>query len=48
MTLKAGVENMIKHFVPEVIEVDAQDDPLSDVDPYYTDRSMFYDRPGIR
>jgi len=47
MTLKAGVENMIKHFVPEVIEVDAQDDPLSDVDPYYTDRSMFYDRPGF-
>ena len=47
MTLKAGVEGMIKHYVPEVFEVNAQDDPSSDVDPYYTDRSMFYDRPGF-
>ncbi len=47
MTLKMGVENMIKHYVPEVTEVDAQDDPLSDVDPFYTDYSMFYDRPGF-
>jgi len=47
MTLKMGVENMIKHYVPEVLEVDAQDDPLSDVEPFYTDRSMFYDRPGF-
>ena len=47
MTLKMGVENMIKHYVPEVHTVDAQDDPLSDVDPFYTDRSMFYDRPGF-
>jgi len=47
MTLKMGVENMIKHYVPEVHKVDAQDDPLSDVDPFYTDRSMFYDRPGF-
>ena len=35
MTLKMGVENMIKHYVPEVHTVDAQDDPFSNVDPYY-------------
>ena len=34
MTLKMGVENMIKHYVPEVQSVDAQDG-ISDVDPYY-------------
>ena len=34
-TLKYGVENMIKQFVPEVQEVDAQDG-FSDVDPFYT------------
>ncbi len=37
MTLKLGVENMIKHYVPEVTEVDAQDDPFSNVDPFYSD-----------
>jgi len=41
MTLKLGVENMIKHYVPEVTEVEAQDDPFSNVDPFYTDHSMF-------
>jgi Fe-S cluster biogenesis protein NfuA len=35
MTLKMGVENMIKHYVPEVLTVEAQDDPFSSVDPYY-------------
>lgn len=35
MTLKMGVENMIKHYVPEVHTVEAQDDPFSNVDPYY-------------
>jgi Fe-S cluster biogenesis protein NfuA len=35
MTLKMGVENMIKHYVPEVTEVEAQDDPFSNVDPFY-------------
>jgi Fe-S cluster biogenesis protein NfuA len=36
-TLKYGVEQMIKHFVPEVTEVEAQDDPFSTVDPFYSD-----------
>ena len=41
MTLKMGVENMIRHFVPEVQTVEAFDDPLSTVDPFYTDPFMF-------
>lgn len=41
MTLKMGVENMIKHYVPEVLSVEAQDDPFSTVDPFYTDPFMF-------
>jgi len=41
MTLKMGVENMIKHYVPEVVSIDAMDDPLSNVDPFYTDPFMF-------
>lgn len=41
MTLKMGVENMIKHYVPEVVSVEAQDDPFSAVDPFYTDPFMF-------
>ena len=34
-TLKIGVENMIKHYFPEVKLVEGIDDPNSDVDPYY-------------
>ena len=34
-TLKFGVENMVKHYVPEVTEVDAIHDENSGVDPYY-------------
>jgi len=41
MTLKMGVENMIKHYIPEIKTVEAQDDPTSNVDPFYTDHSMF-------
>lgn len=37
MTLRHGVESMIKHFVPEVETVDAIDDPFSTVNPYYSD-----------
>jgi Fe-S cluster biogenesis protein NfuA len=37
MTLKFGVENMIKHYVPEVQTIDAQDDPFSTVNPFYSD-----------
>lgn len=47
MTLKMGVENMIKHFVPEVLTVDAYDDPFSNVDPFYTDPFMFETQDGI-
>ncbi len=36
ITLKMGVENMIKHYVPEVQSISAEDDPNSNVDPYYT------------
>ena len=35
ITLKLGVENMVKHFVPEVKTITAEDDPNSTVDPYY-------------
>jgi hypothetical protein len=34
-TLKYGVEQMVKHFVPEVTSVEAQDG-FSEVDPYYS------------
>lgn len=37
MTLKMGVEGMIKHYVPEVKTVEAMDDPFSNVDPFYSD-----------
>ena len=36
ITLKMGVENMLKHYVPEVKTISAEDDPNSTVDPYYT------------
>ena len=35
ITLKMGVENMVKHYVPEVKTISAEDDPNSTVDPYY-------------
>lgn len=41
MTLKMGVENMMKHYIPEIEIVEAQDDPFSTVDPFYTDPFMF-------
>ena len=37
MTLKMGVENMLKHYVPEIKTVEAMDDPFSTVDPFYSD-----------
>jgi len=36
ITLKMGIENMMKHYVPEVKQVVGEDDPNFD-DPYYTD-----------
>ena len=38
-TLKFGVENMVKHYVPEVIEVDAIHDENSGVEPYYKENT---------
>ena len=35
-TLKAGIENMLTHYVPEVESVEGVDDPNSQVDPYYS------------
>ena len=32
MTLKMGVENMVKHYIPQVHEVVAFDDPVPNVD----------------
>lgn len=37
ITLKMGVENMLKHYVPEIQTVEAMDDPFSTVNPYYSD-----------
>lgn len=39
-TLKYGVENMVKHYVPEVETIEAFDDPMSTVNPFYTDPFM--------
>ena len=36
-TLKFGVENMVKHFIPEITSVDAVHDENSGVEPYYKD-----------
>jgi len=38
-TLKFGVENMVKHYVPEVTEVDAIHDENSGVEPYYKENN---------
>ena len=34
-TLTRGVENILKHYVPEVALVEGRDDPNSEVAPYY-------------
>jgi len=34
-TLKFGVENMLKHYIPEIKSVEGHDDPNSTVEPYY-------------
>lgn len=34
-TLKYGIENMVKHYIPEVTSIDAVHDENSDVEPYY-------------
>ena len=40
-TLKAGVENMLRHYVPEIEQVDSVDDPNSTVSPYYEEDPFF-------
>lgn len=35
-TIKFGIENMMKHYVPEVTEIISEDEENSTVDPYYT------------
>ena len=34
-TLKKGIESTMKHYIPEVKSVEGEDDPNSDVAPYY-------------
>ena len=36
LTLKNGIEGMLKHYIPEVIRVEGVDDENSEVAPYYT------------
>jgi len=36
-TLKYGVENMVKHYIPEITSVEAIHDENSEVEPYYKD-----------
>jgi Fe-S cluster biogenesis protein NfuA len=40
-TLKMGVENMLRHYVPEIEQVDSVDDPNSNVSPYYEEDPFF-------
>jgi Fe-S cluster biogenesis protein NfuA len=40
-TLKYGVEQMIKHFVPEVTSVDAHDGSSYGMNPYYMNNDPF-------
>jgi Fe-S cluster biogenesis protein NfuA len=42
MTLKHGIENIVKQMVPEVKYVDAIDDPNSMVNPFYTNYQYDY------
>ena len=42
ITLKMGVENMLKHYVPEVTAVEGMDDPNFN-DPFYTNDMMSWD-----
>ena len=41
VTLKLGVENMLKHYIPEVNAVEGVDDPNFN-DPYYTQEPNMY------
>ena len=37
MTLRYGIENLLKAMVPEVVNVEGMDDPFSNVAPYISD-----------
>jgi|SRR6056300_1170225 Fe-S cluster biogenesis protein NfuA len=41
MTLKYGIENMLKQMIPEVEGVEGIDDPFSTVNPYYMNNDPF-------
>ena len=36
MTLHMGIEQLLKHYIPELKSVIGEEDPNSTVDPYYT------------
>lgn len=42
MTLKMGIENLLREMIPEVQEVEGMDDPFSTVDPFYTSMPPMY------
>ena len=44
-TLKYGIENMMKHYVPEVLTIEGEDDAASTTDPYYERWAGFNDMP---
>ena len=49
MTLKFGVESMLREMVPEVQEVEGMDDPFSTVDPFYSSAPpWFYEESLIK
>lgn len=47
MTLKYGVENMVKHYVPEVTDVEAIHDQNSTVEPYYKEQPDVIDSKEV-
>ena len=43
MTLKNGIENIVRQMVPEVQHIEAMDDPNSMVNPFYSNYQYDYD-----
>jgi Fe-S cluster biogenesis protein NfuA len=43
MTLKYGIENLLKAMIPEIENVEGMDDPFSSVAPYISDAYFFDD-----
>lgn len=46
MTLKYGIENLLKTLIPEIQNVEGMDDPFSSVAPYISDAYFFDDSFG--